>query len=467
MRSTPLMIGVSLLITSSGFAEIPITARDNAVDSDVVLESAVDTVKSIPQDTVNVVGDVVTYVGDEVNTAVKGVKAIAEQDPVRSVERASALKVASAWDASNDIIFRSFDVAPEVGETLVGGAMAQGGTQAVDVSGFFDSVKFPAKTSAYYRPDFHRLFVRQTLDNVLAIEDVLAELHNANRELLGQQVEIEVKFIETNQSTLDELGFQWRFNGKNGDLETVPDLYLPQNTDIFTAGLRRSATALASGTDAGLALISKATGSLRWDVLISALEQDKDTDVLSAPRVVTRDGNTAVIQIGQEQMLPQGFDVNNQEISAYVEHTDWDTQLLGVQLEVTPELREGDLIDLEIIPKVREIAGWDNYEVLPAWSDEVNTVDTPQIGSLPYLRIREMETRMTVADGSTVGMGGLVYDKVETFKDKVPVLGSIPFVGRFFRSEGEKNVKRDLMVFVKASQVDLNGRTTADISLNN
>jgi general secretion pathway protein D len=73
---------------------------------------------------------------------------------------------------------------------------------------------------------------------------------------------------------------------------------------------------------------------------------------------------------------------------------------------------------------------------------------------------------VTVADGSTVGMGGLIYDKVETFKDKVPVLGSIPLVGRLFRSEGERSVKRNLMIFVTATQVDVNGRRSADLALN-
>jgi len=73
---------------------------------------------------------------------------------------------------------------------------------------------------------------------------------------------------------------------------------------------------------------------------------------------------------------------------------------------------------------------------------------------------------VTVADGSTVGMGGLIYDKLETFRDKVPVLGSIPFIGRLFRSEGEKSIKRNLMIFVTATQVDVDGRRSADVVLN-
>ncbi|NOU36826.1 MAG: hypothetical protein HOO88_08655 [Kiritimatiellaceae bacterium] len=86
-------------------------------------------------------------------------------------------------------------------------------------------------------------------------------------------------------------------------------------------------------------------------------------------------------------------------------------------------------------------------------------------GKLPYFRLREMQTKVTVADGSTVGMGGLIYDKLETYKDKVPVLGSIPLIGRLFRSEGERTVKRNLMIFVTATQVDVNGRRAADLAM--
>jgi Flp pilus assembly secretin CpaC len=92
-------------------------------------------------------------------------------------------------------------------------------------------------------------------------------------------------------------------------------------------------------------------------------------------------------------------------------------------------------------------------------------VPVPQVtGSLPVFRVRKIETSMTVADGNTVGMGGLIYDKLETYKDKVPVLGSIPLIGRLFRSEGERSVKRNLMIFVTATQVDVNGRRSSDVA---
>ena len=146
-----------------------------------------------------------------------------------------------------------------------------------------------------------------------------------------------------------------------------------------------------------------------------------------------------------------------------------------MQLEVTPELREGGLVDLELAPRVMDLIGYDTYSITPpnatmtvSWDGVLSENDraVPYLqGSLPYFRIRELETQVTVADGSTVAMGGLIYDKTETYKDKVPLLGSIPLVGRLFRSEGEKSIKRNLMIFVTATEVDVNGRRSSDLAM--
>ena len=121
MRSNQfIVISTLLLITSVGFAETIITAQDYAVDSDVVLESGVREIKSIPRDTVNVIGDGIKYIKDETITAGKGVAAVFKADPHAEVQTAGELAVENAWDTSNDILFRSYDVTEEVGEMVSG-----------------------------------------------------------------------------------------------------------------------------------------------------------------------------------------------------------------------------------------------------------------------------------------------------------------------------------------------------------
>lgn len=558
--------GIAALLAAgihSSPAETIITAQDYAVDSDVVLESAVKEIKSVPRDTVNVVGDTLKFATDETVTAAKGVAAAFRgKSPHEKAQRAGELAVEDAWLDADEILFRSYKLSDQVAEELMQGADIPEG-EAVEVSAFFAGLDQPKGTSVYLRPDFNKLFVRQTMENVLLIEDTLAEQHSASRELMGHQVEIQTKFVEVSQSTLNELGFDWTFNSKYGGAANIfENLTLPAGTDLLTQGLRtagniaggKSAAFGAAVADSDTLTLSKTAGSLRWDLVINALEQAEDSDVLSAPSIVTRDGNTATIMVGEDRMVPQSFSADSQNSSVYIEHTDWEQELMGVTLEVTPELRSGDLIDLELKPKVIDLIGYDNYQVTPTdnngneparmwpigggrlnisrqngrfpivtetmdgvqnsvanlynsiitaatggtvtnvndaggitssggfsgsaegpqeayWEqsrrwDEEELIQLPSLnGQLPYFRLREMETQVTVADGSTVGMGGLIYDKLETYRDKVPVLGSIPFVGRLFRSEGEKSIKRNLMIFVTATQVDINGRKASELAL--
>jgi general secretion pathway protein D len=497
----------------SGQAETLTTAQDYAVDSDVVLESAVREVKSIPRDTVNVVGDAVKMVSDETVTAVNGVKSVFKADPIVKTENAAALEVANAWNTANDVIFRSYKVSESVGKELAEGREVCPETGAMDVSGYFNGIEFPKGASAMYRPEFKRLFVRQTLANMLSVEDVLASEHNAKRTLMGKQVEIQTKFVEVNQSTLNELGFNWTLTDATTGLAGDYSIKGPQS--IGGAGLRTAAGAVGAGAASDTLQIVKAGGGLNWNMVISALEQSDNADTLSAPSITTRDGKAASIWVGEQRMVPKSFAAKAQNTSVFVENSDWKSELMGVQLEVTPELRKGGLIDLDLKPKVIDLIGYDDYEVTPNNADIqayaignsafvrrgllansfipsaayllANTglnattnalatggksIPSPNIGEtpvpslhgqLPYFRIREMTTKVTVADGSTVGMGGLIYDKMETYKDKVPVLGSIPLIGRLFRSEGEKTIKRNLMIFVTATEVDVNGRRAVDM----
>jgi Flp pilus assembly secretin CpaC len=195
---------------------------------------------------------------------------------------------------------------------------------------------------------------------------------------------------------------------------------------------------------------------------------------------------------------------------------------MGVHFSVTPEIQKNNRIRLKLNPKILALIGYDDYEISPpvqmalagnnprvkgpntgmpvpmvagmrdlydVWAQTVaqfgqgvplfadgerrlyvgaDGIPRAAIhGQLPYFRVREVKTQVDVADGSTVGLGGLIYNRLETYKDKVPVLGSIPLIGRLFRSEGERNIKRNLMIFVSASQVANNGQRKSDVAINN
>lgn len=467
MQYKLMITGAALLAAVPGFSKL--IEEEYRIGSDVAAESAVDEVKSIPADTGALAGEVVRFTTDETKGAINSVRSLTNGDPHAEASDAGKAAVDAAWRTSGDVIFRSYAVSDKIGDLLLSSA-SDTDASSIDVSAFFKSVQFTKGTSAHYLPKFKSLFVHQTLEQLLMIERVLGSYQREQRSLMGHQVEIETKFVEVSQSSLNELGFSWYFNSKNGGgLKILDDLSLDPGQSLLAGGLRTASQAISAGTDAGVLAVSKASGSLQWDAYITALEQTDDADVLSAPRVVTLDGYTATIQVGHQQMLPRSFISPNNETSAFVEHRDWESELIGVSLEVTPDIRDEGLIDLYLHPVIMDLNGYDTYQVTPDNMDaaQVATDLPPVYASIPFVRIREIETNVTVADGSTVGMGGLIYNKVETFRDKVPLLGSIPYIGRLFRSEGERSTKRNLMIFVTATQVDVDGRRAADLVLEN
>jgi general secretion pathway protein D len=182
--------------------------------------------------------------------------------------------------------------------------------------------------------------------------------------------------------------------------------------------------------------------------------------------VVTQSGKKATIRAGEMHYFPEVYEVGgNEGTIVHVKYADFSEKLLGVELEVTPKV-DGDQIAMTLNPKVSELLGWQNYQIAAAnsaystWQGAMRALYSHEavVAHLPIFKRREIKTDVTIADGATMGMGGLINEKVEKYEDKVPVLGSIPLIGRLFRNEGERSVKRNLMIFVTAKKVEPTGR---------
>jgi general secretion pathway protein D len=83
---------------------------------------------------------------------------------------------------------------------------------------------------------------------------------------------------------------------------------------------------------------------------------------------------------------------------------------------------------------------------------------TPNIINQPVFSSRKVTTAVTIWDGQTVAMGGLIREDVQNVEDKIPVLGDIPILGRLFKTKAEDHFKRNLMIFVTASVIDPSGQ---------
>jgi general secretion pathway protein D len=128
-------------------------------------------------------------------------------------------------------------------------------------------------------------------------------------------------------------------------------------------------------------------------------------------------------------------------------------------LDVIPYVAaDGHTIHMTIIPTLTEFLGYDDPGafVPQAQGAAGSTVGVPLTASLPLprLRTRQLATSATVWDGQTVVLGGLITEDVTKVRDKVPVIGDLPVVGRLFRSESRASVKKNLVIFVTPTIID-------------
>ncbi|MFO7821857.1 MAG: type II and III secretion system protein, partial [Lentisphaeria bacterium] len=328
------------------------------------------------------------------------------------------------------------------------------------------------------------------------------------------------KFVESNQEDLEGLGMQWRMldgvGSQDADFQIKPEGFdgaaiseiyptefktyisgytedgtpinsfledeqgdrIPTGYDTVTrptagvfnstmsSGVRTVSNALSAGGDSGVLGMSMVLGAMELSSLIHAIDQTKSSDVLSAPKITTTSGNTAIIRMVQERYFPESWD--NPELDSSTGDNDSTTSLtppapefgaprdIGVILEVTPQVEsDGYTIGLDLRPQVLEFLGYDTSFNTVA---NVGGGDVEFKYNMPIIAARTIQTKIILYDGETVVLGGMIKEQVKSFNDKIPILGDIPLLGRLFKNEGESVVKRNLLIFVTARLVDPAGQ---------
>jgi general secretion pathway protein D len=241
-----------------------------------------------------------------------------------------------------------------------------------------------------------------------------------------------------------------------------------------------------AGPAPGILSVAGVFTNPQFQVVLRALSQKKGIDLVSAPKVTTKSGSTAKIEIVREFRYPSQFDPP--QLSATTGSTfapvvpnspsAWDTKNTGITLEVEPTVGpDSYTIELRLAPRVIEFDGFINYGS-PIYATVQQGLDSPLIGAIgpdillpsetfeatpntinqPVFSVREVETQVSVYDGQTVVMGGLMREDVQKVQDKVPILGDIPLAGRLFRTNVEQHIKRNLLMFVTAGLLDPAGQ---------
>jgi len=199
--------------------------------------------------------------------------------------------------------------------------------------------------------------------------------------------------------------------------------------DANQTAFQTAAISSLTGLDGGAFGVGGTTNDALFGLILNALETDDDSNVLSTPFVTTLDNVPASFLVGQEIPITTGISTGSDFDNPF---QTFERQEVGIQLDVLPQISDGDVIRLEIDQIVSSISG-----VLTATAGDF------------VLNKSEITTTVLANDGEIIVLGGLIQDDEQINVAKVPILGDIPVAGKLFKSKGKSRARTSLMVFLR------------------
>ncbi len=285
------------------------------------------------------------------------------------------------------------------------------------------------------------LIITADTDEMAAIEAVIRRLDIRRAQVLVEAIIVEMELVDG-----QDLGLQWLFANNSGfygsninagdaRARNIADAVLPprdpdspdRNPDL---GDLAAALASTPGLSLGWGSIDD---DLSITVILNALKEQTNANILSTPSLLTLDNQEAYITVGQNVPFVTGSFTNTGAggDGAQNPFQTIERQNVGITLTVTPHINEGDYVVLDIEQEVSSLSG------LSVVASDLITNE------------RTIQTKVLVADGRTVVLGGLIKEDVQDGSQKVPILGDIPFLGRLFRTDVVKVTKTNLLIFIR------------------
>ncbi len=299
----------------------------------------------------------------------------------------------------------------------------------------------PTPTVAYDSGS-NTLVISASAEVQSALEQIIRRLDQRRPQVL-----VEAIIVEISDTAAKELGVQFALGGINGS--TVP--LLSSNfsrqagnllnivgalgaddvglSDTTQSTFETAAISSIAGLDGGAFGVGGSSNDVLFGMIINALQTDEDSNILSTPFVTTLDNVPATFLAGQEIPITTGESLGTANLNPF---RTFERQEVGIQLDVLPQISDGDVIRLEIEQIVSSISG----------------VLTSAAGDF-VLNKREITTTVLANDGEIIVLGGLVQDDEQITVAKVPILGDIPVAGKLFQSKGKNRVQTNLMVFLR------------------
>ena len=446
---------------------------------------------------------------------------------------------------ATELFTRQFNVVPGFVERL-GGSANSGGGGGGTTGGLFTpddegenaapkslkelieqmGVNFPDGSTIQYIPVTSSVVVTNTAVGLDRVAKIIEDVNGQTPKM----IKITSKFVEINQQDSDELGFDWVISpfgltnnsmylgggtAGNGSARTSDNFASSVNgtavsgiptsgeavSNTLTGGLRSGDTAITADSinsflnnptrstqetnvAPGILTLTGLFSESQVQMVMRGIAQKKGSDVMNAPSVVARPGETARIEVVRQFIYPTEYDppelpdniggttggaATTVTIVPITPATPTAFEIVptGVILEVTPQVGEGTnskTISLELEPEIVEFEGFINY------GSPIQAIGTDALGNAiqvtitenrieqPVFSRRSIKTQLTIYDGHTVSIGGLMSEEVQKVEDKVPVLGDLPLIGRLFQSQSENRIKSNLVIFVTANIIDPTGK---------
>ena len=294
--------------------------------------------------------------------------------------------------------------------------------------------------------DSNAIVITAEPDMMRSLEDVVRQL-----DIRRAQVQVEAIIVEVFEGDGTTFGVQWASEAGGGtqfsngvvpvgslavalkEAEDVTDTeaYVTDDGEVVTV------TTTDEGDYSSLAsLLGSANGLIAgiiedgWGAVVQAVSTDTNSNILATPHLTTMDNEEAFFIVGQEVPIITGTTTGSNNSNPF---QTVDRQEIGIKLKVTPQINEGDAVQLLIEQEVSSVSGATSVDI--------------------SINKREIKTTVIVDDGGTIVLGGLIDEDVQESISKVPLLGDIPILGHLFKSTSSTKRKRNLMVFLKPTIV--------------
>src|SRR5664279_780473 len=276
------------------------------------------------------------------------------------------------------------------------------------------------------------------------------------------QVMIESKFIEVTDRDVKNLGVNWasmqNYNVMMSNLQeqvtasSIPNAFYNLVNHPGNSSNGQGVFAVAQGptgvaSTAAVVNTPAVFSAQDFSLILSALQSLNTTKIVSNPTIVTLNNTEATINVGEEDPIPNY--TYNQERGSF-EVSGFEYKPIGIILKVTPQVNASGFIKLTLAPEVSQKAG---------------TVTFGGAGGaqIPVIGVRKANTQVTLKDGYTMGIGGLRTSTRIKGNSRVPLLGSIPVLGRLFQSDSNDVTTTNLIIFITAKTISPEGASVGEI----